>query len=66
MTKNQISGFVEILEEGKVKTATREKEAAAAEVRRQETGLAAAKAVLEEKVIIMGTLLVISDWKVID
>ena len=60
MTKNQISGFVEILEEGKVKTATREKEAAAAEVRRQETGLAAAKAVLEEKVII------ISDCEVVD
>ena len=57
-----------ILEEGKVKvkTATREKEAATAEVRRQETALAAAKAVLEEKVIIMGTLLVISDWEVID
>ena len=36
--------------------ATREKESAAAEVRRQETGLAAAKAVLEEKVIINGDI----------
>ena len=55
MTKNQISGFVAILEEGKVKVkiATREKEAATAEVRRQETALAAAKAALEEKVIII-------------
>ena len=38
ITKNHISAFVSILEEGevKVKTATREKEAATAEVRRQE------------------------------
>ena len=58
MTRNTITGFGTILEEGKakVKTATREKEAAAAEVRRQETGLAAAKAVLEEKVIINGDI----------
>ena len=47
-----------ILEEVKVKvkTATREKEAATAEVRRQEAALAAAKAILEEKVIIMGEI----------
>ena len=52
MTKNQISGFVDILEEGKtkVKIATREKEAATAEVRRQEAALADAKAALEDKV----------------
>ena len=58
MTVNTITGFGTILEEGKakVKTATREKEAAAAEVRRQESGLAAAKAVLEEKVIINGDI----------
>ena len=40
------------MEEGKakVKIATREKEAATAEVRRQETALAAAKAALDENV----------------
>ena len=56
ITKNHINAFGSILEEGKVKvkTATREKEAA--EVRRQETGLAAAKSVLEEKVIINGDI----------
>ena len=51
ITKSHISAFVSILEEGKVKvkTATREKEAATAKVRRQETARAAAKAVLEER-----------------
>ena len=51
ITKNHINAFVSILEEGKVKvkTATREKEAATAKVRRQETERAAAKAVLEER-----------------
>ena len=54
MTVNSIMGYGTILEEGKtkVKTLTRERENAAAEVRRQESGLAAAKAVLEAKVII--------------
>ena len=58
ITTSHISAFVSILEEGKVKvkTATREKEAATAEVRRQEAALAAAKAILEEKVIIMGEI----------
>ena len=51
-TRNQVSGFEDILEEGKakVKIATREKEAATAEVRRQEKALADAKAVLVDKV----------------
>ena len=55
ITMSHISVVGAILEEGKVKvkTATREKEAAAAEVRKQEAALAAAKAILEDKVIIM-------------
>ena len=63
ITMSHISVVGSILEEGKVKvkTATREKEAAAAEVRRQEAALAAAKAVLEDKVIIMGGEGIISD-----
>ena len=49
-----ITGYGQVMEEGKtkVKTLTREREKAAAEVRKQESGLAAAKAVLEAKVII--------------
>ena len=56
MTVRSITGYGPILEEGKtkVKTLTRERENAAAEVRKQESGLAAAKAVLEAKVIING------------
>ena len=51
-----ITGYGQVMEEGKtkVKTRNREREKAAAEVRKQESGLAAAKAVLEAKVIING------------
>ena len=53
MTVRSITGYGPIMEGGKtkVKTLTREREKAAAEVRKQESGLAAAKAVLEAKVI---------------